>query len=253
MEERKSFGQKALERAKAKKKIESQPKDLSKPERLFNQYCYSDTWFWEYPEWKKAALDILSSGIIEGNELKGHVRRQNYPVVEGNSVVLGDLIITLVMSHFDYDVNLPQHFHRLEGSLQKEIVSEFDDHFRFVAAIARIGGIRRDVIRNIWDDWRKKVSARAVKGEIPHQWRLLIMDEMYPGRGYAPKTTPQQIARKFADIFLQYVPQEVPPNTIVEWVNLTLKSLGRPAGSKSKLHDYISKRKQQLLTPISIT
>jgi len=220
--------------------------EVLKAERIFNQYCYPDTWFWKYPEWKQAALDIISSGIFEGDELKGHARSQNYPVVHGESVVLGDLIIHLVQKHFDYDVNLPSGriFHRLEGSLQKEIVSEFDDHFLFVATIAQLCGIRKDRIQKVWDEWRKKVSVRAVKGEIPHHWRELIMDKMYPGRGYAPQTTPQQIARKFADIFLRYVPQ-APAARIVKWVNVTLKSLGRPTVSESGLRTYISEEKQR--------
>jgi len=134
MEDRKGEGWKVLERAKAKKK-----KEQSEAERLFNQYCYPDTWFWKYPEWKQAALSILSSGIFEGNELKGHARRQNYPLVQGDSVVLGDLIEGLVQKHFDYDVDLP-FVRRLEGPLREDIVGEFDDHFRFVAAIARLGG-----------------------------------------------------------------------------------------------------------------
>ncbi|MBM4275596.1 MAG: hypothetical protein FJ134_14220 [Deltaproteobacteria bacterium] len=241
MEDNKDDSRKALERAKARTQSEA--------ERIFNQYCYPGTWFWAYPEWKQAALDILNSGICEGIELKGHARRQNYPIA------LGDLIIALVQMHFDYDVDryLPR-FHRLEGPLKEEIVGEFDEHFRFVAAIARLGGIRSDSVQKIWDDWRKRITARAVKGEIPHQWRLIIMDDMYPGRGYAPPKTPLETARKFAEVFLQYVPPEAeaPPGRIVEWVHLTLKSLGRPTGSKSKLHDYISERKQRLLTPISI-
>jgi hypothetical protein len=111
--------------------------EVLKAERLFNQYCYPKTWYWENPEWKQAALDILSAGIIEENTLKGHAgHKKNYPVE------LGDLICDLVQRHFDYDVNLPsgQVFHRLEGPLEEEIVSKFDDHFCFVAAIARLAG-----------------------------------------------------------------------------------------------------------------
>jgi hypothetical protein len=137
-------GWKVLQRARAKKETE-----LSEAEQLFSIYCYPQTWYWEYWEWKQAALDILSSGIFQGDELKGHARRQNYPVVQGGSVVLRDLIIDLVQKHFDYDVNLPagRVFHRLDGSLVEDIVGDFDDHFCFVSAIARLGGIRRDLVK----------------------------------------------------------------------------------------------------------
>ena len=235
-------GWKALKRAKTKKQTEA--------ERLFNQYCLAGTWFWKYPEWKQAALSILSSEIFEGDELKGHARRQNYPIVQGGSVVLGDLIVDLVEKHLDYDVNLPsgQVFHRLEGPLEKEIVSKFDDHFRFVAAIARLGGIRSDLVQNIWDDWRKQVSTHAVKGKISPHWRQVIMNEIFPGY-----STPKKKAYEFADIFLRYVPQ-ARPGRIVHWVNVTLESLGRPTVSKSSLNDYIKKHQQiSHVTPISIT
>jgi hypothetical protein len=222
-----------------------------KAERLFNQFCYPKTWYWDYPEWKQAALSILSSGIFEGNELKGHARRQNYPVVQGDSVVLGDLIINLVQRHFDYDVNLPsgQVFHRLEGPLVEDIVGKFDDHFCFVAAIARLGGIRSDLVQNIWDDWRKQVSTRAVEGKISPRWRQIIMEDIYPGQGYYP---PKKIAYAFADIFLRHVSQ-APPDRIAEWVNVTLKSLRRPTVSKSTLNDYIKNHQASLATTISIT
>ena len=222
------------------KVIKIKTKEQVKAERLFNEYCFPGTWYWEYPEWKKAALDILSSGIFEGYELKGHARRQNYPVVQGESVVLGDLIIHLVQKHFDYDVNLRsgQVVHRLEGPLEQEIVSKFDDHFRFVAAIARLGGIRSDLVQNIWGDWRKQVSTQAVKGKISPRWRQVMMDEIFPGYAAPPK-----IAYAFADIFLQYIGQ-ARPGRIVHWVNVTLESLGRPPVSKSSLNDYIKKHQQ---------
>ncbi len=251
-----SKGWKVLERVKAKQKAEPPAKKLSEAEQFFNQYCYPDTWFWEYWEWKQAALDIISSRIREGNELKGHARRQNHPVVNKDFVVnedvvvLGDLIIDLVEKHFDYEVNLPpgRVFHRLEGPLEKEIVNEFDDHFRFVAAIARLGGIRSDSVQNIWDDWRKQVSTQVVKGKISPRWRQVIMNEIFPGY-----TATKKIAYEFADIFLRYVAQ-APTDRIAEWVNLTLKSLGRRPVSKSSLNYYISNKKQQSpVAPISIT
>lgn len=222
--------------------------------RLFNQYCFPSYWFWGYPERKKAALSILSSGIFEGDELKGHATRQNYPVVRGDTNVLGDLICDLVEKHFGYDVNLPagQVFHRLEGPLEQEIVREFDDHFRFVAAIARIGGVRKDVIQNKCDEWRKQVSTRAVEGKIPLHWREIMMDEVYPGQGYYPA---KKIAYAFADIFLRYVPQALPAS-IAKWVNIVIESLGRKAVSDSGLRDYVSKEKRrgsQLPEPIKIT
>jgi hypothetical protein len=252
MEDSKSVGQRVLERVKAKKQNETQSKGPSEAERLFDQYCYPETWFWEYREWKQAALSILSSGIFEGNKLKGHARRQNYPVVQGDSVVIGDLIVDLVQKHFDYDINLPagRVIHRLEGPLVEDIVGVFDDHFRFVAAIAQLAGIRSDLVQNIWDDWREQVSTRAIEGKISPIWRKVIMEDIYPGQGYYP---PKKIAYEFADIFLQYVSQ-APPGRIVEWVNLTLKSLRRPTVSKSTLNDYIKKHQQiSSGTPISIT
>lgn len=219
----------------------------TKAEQLFYQFCYPDTWFWEYGEWKQAALDILSSGIFKGNELRGGHNKTYH-------IDMGDLIINLVMKHFDFDVNLSSGrvYHRLEGLIEQEIVNEFNDHFCFVAAIARLGGIRKDHIQNIWDNWRKQVSAQAAKGNISPHWRRLIMDEMFPGHGYTPKTTPQQIGRKFADIFLQYIPQ-APTARMVEWVNATLISLKRPIASKSSLNDYIKERQTSPVTPVTIT
>jgi hypothetical protein len=203
----KKITQKAMLRSPATKRKKNSPPhrrhrsvslEALKAERLFNQYCYPKTWYWDYPEWKQAALSILSSGIFEGNELKGHARRQNYPVVQGDSVVLGDLIIDLVQIHFDYDVNLPsgQVFHRLEGPLVEDIVGKFDDHFRFVAAIARLGGIRSDLVQNIWDDWRKKISTRAVEGKISPRWHQVIMGKIFP-----EYPAPKKIGYAFADIF----------------------------------------------------
>ncbi len=240
MDDKKSAGQRILERAKAKKQTELQTKEPSEAERLFQQFCYPDTWFWGYREWKQAALDILSSGIFKGIELKGG-HNKTFPVD------MGDLIINLVMKHFDCDVNLPSGrlCHRLEGLLEQEIVSEFDDHFGFVAAIARLGGIRKDHIQNIWDNWRKQISDHAVKGKISTHWRQVI-------NGYNPPTTPQQIGRKFADIFLQYIPQ-APTDRMVAWVNVTLKSLKRPIVSKSSLNDYIKQRQISPITPVTIT
>ena len=238
-------GWKVLERARAKK--EEEP---SEAERLFNQYCFPGTWFWEIPEWKQAAFSVLSSGILEGNELKGHARRQNYPVVQGDSVVLGDLIIDLVQRHFEYDVNLPsgQVFHRLEGPLEEEIVSKFDDHFCFVAAIARLGGIRSNTIKKIWDEWREKVSKQAIEGKISPHWHQVIMGEIFPGY-----PAPKKIAYAFADIFLRYVPQ-AHRDRMANWVNVTLKSLGRSAVSNSSLSDYIKEHQQiSPMAPISIT
>lgn len=223
------------------KVITIKTKEQAKAERLFNQYCYPGAWFWKYPEWKQAALDILSADIIEENALTGHLgHKKIYPVA------LGDLITDLVQRHFDYDVNLPsgQVSHRLEGPLEKEIVSEFDDHFRFVAAIARLGGIRSDLIQNIWDDWRKQVSTQVAKGKISPRWRQVIMDEIFPG--YA---APKKIAYAFADIFLRYVPNEVPevpPARIAQWVHVTLKSLGRRPVDDSVLREYVSNERQRI-------
>jgi hypothetical protein len=236
MDDHKDAGWKVLKRAKAKEQTEA--------EKLFNQHCYPETWFWKYPEWKQAALDILNSGIFEGPELKGHAgHKQTYPVD------LRDLILDLVKKHFDYDVNRPpgRVFHRLEGPLDEEIVSEFDEHFRFVAAIARLCGIRKDHVQNIWDDWRKQISTQAVKGKISSHWRQVIMDEIFPGY-----TAPKKIAYEFADIFLQYI-SKAPPGRMVHWVNVTLESLGRPTVSESSLNNYISKKQQTIpISPISI-
>jgi hypothetical protein len=220
-------------------------------ERLFNQYCYPGTWFWEYWEWKQAALAILDCGIFEGSTLKGAEKtRTTYPVE------LGDLIFDLVQAHFDYDINLPPflRFHRLEGPLEKEIVDEFDEHFRFVAAIARQAGIKKDRIKNIGDAWRDKIYSRAIEGKIPHHWRYLVMNEISPGV-YVRK----KIAFTFADAFLRHgpyggphAPYDVPTDRIVKWVNVTLESLGRPPAGKTTLTNYINAHKSPP-TPIQIT
>ena len=64
------------------------------------------------------------------------------------------------------------------------------------------------------------------------------MGEIFPGY-----PAPKKIAYAFADIFLRYVPQ-APRDRMAEWVNVTLKSLGRSAVSNSSLSDYIKEHQQ---------
>jgi hypothetical protein len=234
----KKIGWNIVERAKLKNQTQA--------EHLFKRYCHSQTWFWGYAEWRKTALDILGCGIFQGNKLKGHAgHKRTYPVD------LGDLIMDLVKKHFDYDIDLPygRFFHRLEGPLSDEVVNEFDYYFNFVATIARLGSVRKDVVEKIWDDWREKVRSAAIQGKISHQWRKEMMHQIHFGGSYRPK----KIAYEFADIFVRYVPQ-APAGRTANWVNATLKCLGRPSASKSSLTTYVKQQQNSLqTTPVEIT
>lgn len=239
-----SAGWKTLDKIKAKK-----------AERLFHQYCYPKTRSWEDRDrdiLKEAALKILSSEFsefIEENGLRGHAGHKKIHHTD-----VGALIIDLVeYAHFNRLVNLP---YASLDFIRGGITKEFDEHFRWVSEILQLAGVRKNVIQKKGQEWRKKLQVAA--GKITPYWHEAISEKIWPGHRYAPKKQKPHVfaAHVFADVFLGYVPQ-VPTDRLVEWVNIILKSLGRPTVSKSKLHVYISisKKEQRILpgTPISIT
>jgi hypothetical protein len=118
--------------------------------------------------------------------------------------------------------------------------------------LARIAGVTDNKIKKVWESfqkWREKILLAVDQGDLPYNWRELIKVGLISSRNYRPKLE----AQAFANIFSNYVPQ-APTGRIVEWVNVTLKSLGQPPVSKSSLNDYIKKRQQiSPATPISIT
>lgn len=220
------------------KPIKFKPKEQAEGESLFYQYCYPQSGLWQEKERKQAALAILSCGIFDGPTLKGHARRGNYsPEIKGcrPGESFEHLIFDLINVHVAYNI--------LPSFLRQNIIAEFDDLFNRVAAIAQIGGVRKDEIQGIQNKWREKISNRALKGKIPPDWDLIIHG-----------CIPLKIAYKFVEILLDYIPQ-APPNRIAEWTNAILKSLMQKPMSKAQLNTYISeeKHRRSQLTPIQIT
>jgi hypothetical protein len=248
MDENKGFGQRVIERTKAKKQTNA--------EQLYDKYCFPLTAPWEDREriiMKKAALKILGSEFSEfivENGLKGHARHKKIYHAD-----VGRLIIDLVeYAHFNHLVNLtyaPPDIKR--GS----IIKKFDEHWCWVSEMLLQAGVRKDGVEGKGKEWRKIILNAAE--EFPPYWREAIEEKVWPGRRYGPqqrKPKPHVFAAHvFTDVFLGYVP-EVPTGRIVDWVNIILKSLGRPTVSKSSLNTYISSRKQEPIlpgTPILIT
>ena len=242
-DQHRSAGWKSLDKIKTKK-----------AERLFHQYCDPKPPGWEDREWeilKEAALKILSSEFsefIEENGLKGHPLHKKIYQAD-----VGQLIIALVeYAHFNRIVNLPFF---PPDVIRAEIIKEFDEHFRWVSEILQIAGVRKDGIQSKRQEWRKQLSTQVVAGKFPTYWREDIWEKIWPGHGNVPKKQSPRIlaAQAFVDVFVGYVP-DVPTDRMVDWVNIILKSLGRPTVGKSSLNAYISiSKKQQPKSPMSIT
>jgi len=214
MDDNESFGLRVLERARNKRQSEA--------ERIFSQYCKSESYEWQSPTYKRLALAILSSGIFKENELRGHARhKKNYPVD------LDHLLFDLVETHLHYDLSL--------AYLHRDIIGSFDEYFDMMAGIARIGGVRESQIQRIKQTWREKISARVAQGKISPHWRHIIQ----AGR------TPKEVYYRFADLLLLYAPQ-APSSRIADWVNAILKSLGREPVSNSVLRDYVGKEQERI-------
>jgi hypothetical protein len=245
-DQQKSAGWKTLEKIKAKE-----------PERLFKKYCLPKMQSWQ--DWdreivKEVALKILSSEFskfIAENGLKWNPRHKK--VYEAD---VGQLIIDLVeYAHFNRLVNLP---HCPRDIKRADIVKTFDEHWCWVSEmVLQAPGVRKDSIQNQGKEWRKKIQETADK--FPLYWREAIQEKVWPGHRFVPENQKQKshvfTAHVFADVFLGHAPK-IPTGTMVKWVNIVLKSLGRPTVSESKLNDYISSRKREPIlpgTPISIT
>lgn len=234
------------------KPIKIKTKEQAKAEKLFHQYCYPITQSWEDRDreiLKEAAIKILGSEFsefIEENGLKGHALHKKIHHTD-----VGQLIIALVeYAHFNRLVNLP---YLPPDFVRREITKEFDEHFRWVSEILQIAGVRKDGIKTQGQKWRKEIQVAA--GKFPTYWREAISKKIWPGSIFVPpKQKPHVFAAYvFADVFVGYVPK-VPTGRMVEWVNIILKSLGRPPVSKSSLNAYISiSKKQQPKIPMSIT
>ena len=240
--------------AEAKKQTEPQIKEPSEADRLFDLiFPEASHWKADYsqplaafdpityvPYLKQVALAILDTGIIGENGLKGHALHKK-PLL-ANRRDIRDLISALV----DIDYQYQQVIYS-----PGDIINLFDSRFDIVAAFARIGGVKNKEIKKTQQKWGKEISLAVAQGKFPPNWRELTKVEIISSYKYRPKSEAQALAIKF----LQYVPQ-APTGRIVTWVNMVLKALGRRPVSKSKLHDYISSRKQEPILPgppISIT
>jgi hypothetical protein len=231
--EGKALPQPGQSRSKDWKTIKIKPKEQAKAERLFFQYCYPESLFWEDLVLKQAALDILSPEFIGENELKGHAgHKKIYPVP------LGDLIIHLVEIHSKYVEII---------FYPGDILKEFDTRFDMMAAMARMGGVRDKELERMQEKWRKEISLTVAQGEFPSNWRELAKVELISAWKYRPRSE----AEAFAIVFLGYVPQ-ARDYTISRWVNAILESLGLKPMSSAHLRDYI-KNQRRLRLPQQIT
>jgi hypothetical protein len=202
--------------------IEISPEALE-ARQLFNLYCYPKSPFWKNEAARQAALAMLGTGIFGDNELKGHARRKdNY------QVDLGNLIKELVDLYMWFAYPPPIAF------VKEDIVDTFNHHFSFVSAIAQLAGVKESDIDGQWEKWQGRLSKAVDDRKISPDWRRLIEEKMLEGRRYHPK----KMAYIFADILLSYC-LLARPNTIADWVNAILISLGQKHFSKSSLRDYI--------------
>jgi hypothetical protein len=191
--------------------------------RLFNQYCHPESHFWKNQAAKEAALAMLGSEIFGDDVVKGHAKhKKTYPVK------LGALIFELVNLHRGYAYSPPVSY------IHDEIVRTFDHHFSYVSAIAQLAGVKENMIKARQDAWQKRISKAVDKGKISSDWYRRMEEKRFEGRGDRPK----KIAHEFADVFLSYC-LLARPNTIADWVNAILTSLGRKPFSKSSLCDYV--------------
>jgi hypothetical protein len=210
------------------KPIEIKTREQAEAERLFNQYCHPKSPHWKYQPAKQAALAMLRSGIFGDNVLKGHARHKTtYPVE------LGALIYELENVYTGYTNPPPISF------IKGDILQEFDRHSSYVAVIAQLVGVRKDVVENWSEDWREQISNAADKGEIPPDWRWIVEERLF-GRRYRPK----KLGYVFADIFLSHC-LLARPSRIADWVNAILKGLDLKPLSKSSLTDYVKKRQKE--------
>lgn len=235
-QEEKGLPQTVELRTKGWKVIKIKPKEQAEAERLFFLF-FPEASHWEapsillpfnpanyLPDFKQNALAILSTGIIEENGLKGHA---GYPVNQR------DLIIALIDTDYQY---------RNITFFPEDILKQFDSNFDSMAALAHLSGATDFQIKQAMDDLKKlrdKISLSVSQGKFPPNWRELIKVELISSWRYHAKSQ----AQSFAIVFLEYVPQ-ASANKIAPWVNVVLKSLGRPTASKSKLREYIKKERQ---------
>lgn len=207
--------------------IDLKPEALE-AERLFNQYCHPKFPHWKYQPAKKAALTMLRSGIFGDNVLKGHARHKiTYPVE------LGALIYELENVYSGYTNPPPTSF------IKDDILHEFDHHFSYVAGIAQLAGVRKDVLENWPKEWRKQISNSADNDEISHDWRWIVEEKLF-GRHHRPK----KLGYMIADIFIAHC-LLAPPSRIAYWVNAILKGLDLKPLSKSSLSDYVKRRQEE--------
>jgi hypothetical protein len=193
--------------------------------RLFNLYCYPKSPFWKNEAARQAALAMLGTGIFGDNELKGHARhKKTYPVN------LGNLIKELVDLYMWFVYPPPI----------EDIVDTFNHHFSFVSAIAQLAGVKESDIDDQWGKWQGRLSKAVDDGKISPDWRRLIEEKMLEGRRYHPK----KMAYIFADILLSYC-LLARPNTITDWVNAILISLGQKHFSKSSLFSYVKSEQEK--------
>ena len=193
---------------------------------------YSGVWL--LPQYKKAALAILNSGILSKGELIGP-KSQRYSVADSQGKPDQDhLLFDLVQTFLDYD---PISSHR-------EILSIFDQYYWWMAEIAQLGGIQQKRLEKLHGEFRDKISKRVIEGKISPHWQQII----WTGE------PPLSLSRAFAKIFVDYVPKAHSTH-IVAWTNSVLKALGKePDESDNTLRLYVGKiKKKRPQGPISIT
>lgn len=197
--------------------------------RLFNQYCYPKSHHWNYEPRKQAAFSMLRSGIFGDNVLKGHARHKKTYQVE-----LGALIYELVNVYRGHSYIPPISY------LKEDILHEFDHHFSYIFMMAQLAGVRKDVLGNYWDAWKKELSDTVDNGEIPPHWRTLIEEKIFQGRSYRPP----KMAHEFADIFLAHC-LLARPSKVADWERAIFTSLGLKPPSKSSLSNYVKQRQKE--------
>ena len=198
-------------------------------ERVFTEHGIRYTGVWLLPGYFKAALAILKLGIISGGELIGSTgKKYHIDLRDSLGSPVGEkidhLLFDLVRAHLDYSL-----FHT-------DILHAFDRSFDGMAEIAQLGGIQPRRLESLRLEFRGKISARIVEGNISPKLTHAIHQAI-------SGEDPPPLANELSKIFFQYVPQAFATH-IVAWTNSVLIALGNEPENENTLRIYVGKLKK---------
>jgi hypothetical protein len=199
--------------------------------RIFADHGIKYQGLWQDTEYTRPVVAILKLGIISGGDLISSTGKK-YPIDLMDSVgrpvpvdeKVDCLLFDLVRAHLDYS-----RFHT-------DILYAFDRSFDGMAEIAQLGGIQPRRLESLRLEFRGKISARIVEGNIAPKLTHAIHQAI-------SGEDPPPLANELSKIFFQYVPQAFATH-IVAWTNSVLIALGNEPANENTLRIYVGKLKK---------